>query len=105
MLKFEIEILFAEEPVSFQIEELDPWPDTNGYVRYAISGDDRKSVIAIDTSHWDRPVILTEEDAWDYYEKINYPEFEQVYCEDHAFIPEELEPIRQAIRKYIVNKS
>jgi len=45
---------------------------------------------------------MTEEDAWDYLEKILYPEPGQVYTDEFVFTPDELELIRQQIGRYIM---
>jgi len=105
MAKFEIEIFIAERPSLFEVVDFDPWPDPDGYVRYLVTGDGRSSVVSLDTSYWESPCILTEQDAWDYLEKILYPEFPRVYSEESVFTPEELELIRLAIGKFITNKS
>ena len=102
MLQFEIEIKTANKPVVFQVEELDPWPDSDGYVRYVVTGDERSSVIAVNKSYWDRPFVMTEEDAWDYLERILYPEFPRVYSEDFVFTRDEQELIGNAIGKYLM---
>ena len=103
MQAFEIEIKIAEKPVVFRAEELDPWPDPEGFVRYRISGDERLSVIAVDKSCWEIPFILTEEDAWDYLERVLYPEPGRVYSEEIVYTPEELEAMRLAIGKYLMS--
>jgi hypothetical protein len=103
MLEFEIEIKIADKPVIFQVEVLDPWPDPEGFVRYAVCGDERLSVIAVDKSYWEMPFIMMEADAWDYLEKVLYPEPGRVYSEDFVFTPEELEAMRLAIGKYLMS--
>jgi len=105
MQEFKIEIFIADRPVPFEVVDLDQWPDGDGYVRYLVSGGGRSSVVSIDTTYWECPRILTEQDAWDYLEKILYPEFPRVYSEESVFTLEELELIRLAIRKFITNKS
>jgi len=102
MVRFEIEINIAGLPVKFQVEVLDPWPDEDGFVRYAVSGERSRSVIAINKIYWEKPFIMTEEDAWDYLEKILYPEPGQVYTDEFVFTPDELELIRQQIGRYIM---
>ncbi len=103
MRAFEIEIRTADKPLIIKVEEIDPWPDPEGFVRFAVCGDERRSVIAVDKSYWEMPFIMTEEDAWDYLEKVLYPEPGRVYSEDFVFTPEELEAIRLAIGKYLMS--
>lgn len=105
MLTFEIEIIRAGKPTPLRVEELDLFPDADGHVRYRVQGDERISVLWVDRSYWDRPYIMTEEDAWEYLEKILYPQPGRVYSEDFVFSPEELELIRQGIGKFIINRS
>ena len=98
----QLEILIAGRLTRFQVEGLDPWPDQDGYVRYAVSGDAVHSVVAINKSYWDEPSIMTEQDAWDYLERILYPEFPRVFSEDFVFPRDEQELIGNAIGKFLM---
>lgn len=102
MLQFEIELKIADRPEILQVEELDPWPDADGFIRYAVSGKRCRSVMAVNQIYWEKPFIMTEEDAWDYLEKILYPEFPRVYSEDFVFTADEQELIGNAIGKYLM---
>jgi hypothetical protein len=102
MRAFEIEIKIAGQPEKIQVEELDPWPDADGFVRYAVSGDRGRSVMAINQIYWEKPFIMTEQDAWDYLERVLYPEFPRVYSEDFVFTADEQEHIGNAIGKYLM---
>jgi hypothetical protein len=102
MMQFEIELKIGGKPKKFWVEELDPWPDADGFVLYALSGDRGRSVMAIHQSYWEKPFIMTEQDAWDYLEKILYPEFPRVYSEDVVFTKDEQGLIGNAIGKYLM---
>lgn len=101
MRKFEMEILIGGRPCLLQAEELDPWPDPDSYVRYAISGHGRSDIIAIDSRCWKKPIIWTEEDAWAYLEQLLYPERPLIYSLSGNFAAAELETIRQQMVKQL----
>lgn len=101
MKQFEIEILIAGRRCVVQAEELDPWPDPEGYVRYGLTAGGMASVISVDAEYWSKPFLATAEDAEDYFERINYPIQRPFLSDNNIFSNAELRMIAGAIAKYI----
>lgn len=97
MIQFNAVITLAGRGVLLEAEELDQEPDADGLSEFFIAADDRKSVIYMNMSYFRPPMLFTQEDAEDYFEKVNYPEQPPSYSSEEVFSKAELSEISQAI--------
>ena len=101
MKNFEIQLKLDQQLFTLQVQELVPWPDADGFIRYAVSGKNRRSVIAVHERLCRKPLVLTEHDAWNELEQVLYPEAPSVYGEDMSYNWDEQQAIGRAIGNYL----
>lgn len=101
MLQFNSVIMLNQKGVLLTVEELDTWPDADGYISFAITANDRDSVIYVNMNYFRPPTFYTAEDAEEYFEKINYPQLPPSLSKEDVFTREELFTIGQAIATYV----
>jgi hypothetical protein len=87
-----------------QVSRLDAQYDVDGYVRYAVDAGKRNSLICVNEEYYSLPLIYTPQDAWNYYEKINYAEYTPAYSDDDVFTSNEVRLIGKAIGEHLACK-
>jgi hypothetical protein len=104
MEQFNLALKLDGQKTILQASRLDPQYDADGYVCYAVYAAKRNSLICVNEEYYNLPLIYTPQDAWNYYEKINYPESAPAYSEDDAFNTDEIRLIGKTIGEHIACK-
>ena len=85
MVPFHIDVIFKDQAVGLEVEQLDYLADREGVIRYDVRGDSRHAVISVN--------IETDPQSPDF-------TFEAMQSADEAFSGEELVIIIEAIRQH-----
>ena len=98
MVPYILEVELERKPVEITVEQLERFTDVDGFSRYDITLNDRRSVVKVNVTA--EPVIVTPRDAEACFEAMHYPEQPVAYDEQEVFAPDELRAIAAAIRQY-----
>lgn len=98
MVPFHLEFDFGDGLVAGTAEQLDQLADAEGYMRYQITVEERRSVVCVNIEQ-ETPLPLTAQDA-ENYEAIHYPEQLSGFSQDDVFNTKEVETIAAVIKDY-----
>jgi hypothetical protein len=104
MERFNLALKLDGQMTILQVSRLDPPYDADEYVHYAVDAAGRNSLICVNEEYYSLPVIYTPQDAWNYYEKIHYPELTLTYSEEDVFTINEVRLIGKAIGEHLACK-
>jgi hypothetical protein len=97
MEPFQLTAELTNKPVAITAEQLDRLADEDGFIRFDVSCDERRSLIFVNVGN-DLP-LLTPEDAEAYFQALYYPEQVTGFSEEDIFSLEEVKTIAEAIRQ------
>jgi hypothetical protein len=104
MERFNLALKLDGQMTILQVSKLDLQYNADGYVRYAIYAGKRNSLICVNEEYYRLSVIYTPQDAWNYYEKIHYPELAPAYSENDVFNTDEIRLIGKSISEHLACK-
>ena len=71
--------------------------DNHDYVPFSIAAGKRRATMWVNDMTLPKPAISSEPEAWDYLERVLYPEHDPFYCEGDFFSLVELRQLHRAI--------
>jgi hypothetical protein len=97
MVPFDLVLELESKQLIISVEQLDQLADAEGFMRYQVTADTRRSVICVNVEDG-VPPLFTPQDVEAYFEAVYYPEQAVAYSTEDVFTHTELRQIAAAVR-------